>query len=192
VDAIDVNRCALVLVDYQAKLMPAIHDAEDVVRCAVLLAEAGHVLGIRVVGTEQNPKGLGPNVDDVRVRCDATVAKMHFDACEDGLVEELDWGGTIAGQVVIAGCEAHVCLMQTALGLLRKGRQVWVVESACGSRRPSDHRLAMQRLASAGATLVSPEMVLFEWLRECDHPKFKSVLQLVKGAPSAPSTASSR
>ncbi len=179
-DAIDVNQCALVLVDYQAKLMPAIHDAEDVVRCAVLLAEAGHVLGIRVVGTEQNPKGLGPNVDDVRVRCDATVAKTHFDACEDGLVEELDRGRTPAGQVVIAGCEAHVWPMQTALGLLRKGRQVWVVEQACGSRRPSDHRLAMQRLGSAGATLVSPEMVLFEWLRECDHPKFKSVLQLVK------------
>ena len=182
-DAIDVNRCALVLVDYQAKLMPAIHDAEDVVRCAVLLAEAGHVLGIRVVGTEQNPKGLGPNVDDVRVRCDATVAKMHFDACEDGLVEELDRGRATAGQVVIAGCEAHVCLMQTVLGLLRKGRQVWVVEPACGSRRPSDHRLAMERLGSAGVTLVSPEMVLFEWLRECDHPKFKSVLQLIKSAP---------
>jgi nicotinamidase-related amidase len=182
VDAIDVDRCALVLVDYQAKLIPAIHDAENVLRCAVLLAEAGHVLGIRVVGTEQNPKGLGPNVEDVRIRCDATVAKMHFDACEDGLIEELDRGRTAAAQVVIAGCEAHVCLMQTALGLLRKGRQVWVVEPACGSRRPSDHRLAMQRLGSAGAALVSPEMVIFEWLRECEHPKFKSVLQLIKSA----------
>ena len=191
-DAIDVNRCALVLVDYQAKLMPAIHAAEDVVRSAVLLADAARVLGILVVGTEQNPKGLGPNVEDVRIRCDATVAKTHFDACEDGLVEELDRGGTTAEQVVIAGCEAHVCLMQTTLGLLRKGRRVWVVEPACGSRRPSDHRLAMQRLGSAGATLVSPEMVLFEWLRECAHPKFKSVLQLVKSAPSAPSTTSSR
>lgn len=179
-DAIDVNRCTLVLVDYQAKLMPAIHESENVVRRAVLLADAARVLGIRVVGTEQNPKGLGPNVDDVRARCDATVPKLHFDACEDGLVEELDRGRTIAGQVVIAGCEAHVCLMQTALGLLRRGRRVWVVEPACGSRSPFDHRLAMQRLGSAGATLASPEMVLFEWLRKSDHPKFKSVLQLIK------------
>jgi nicotinamidase-related amidase len=184
VDAIDVDRCTLVLVDYQAKLMPAIHESEDIVRRAVLLADAARVLGIRVVGTEQNPKGLGPNVDEVRARCDATVAKVHFDACKDGLVEELDRGRTPAGQVVIAGCEAHVCLMQTALGLLRKGRQVWVVEPACGSRRPSDHRLAMQRLGSAGATLASPEMVLFEWLRKSDHPKFKSVLQLIKSRSS--------
>ena len=179
-DAIDVDRCALVLVDYQAKLMPAIHDAQNVLRRAVLLADAGNILGIRVVGTEQNPKGLGANVEEVRVRCGATVAKMHFDACEDGLIEELDRGRSIAAQVVIAGCEAHVCLMQTALGLLRKGRQVWVVEPACGSRRPSDHRLAMRHLGSAGAALVSHEMVIFEWLRECEHPKFKSVLQLVK------------
>ena len=185
-DAIDVNRCTLVLVDYQSKLMPAIHESEDIVLRAVLLADAAHDLGIRVVGTEQNPKGLGPNVDDVRVRCDTTVAKVHFDACEDGLVEELDRGRTTANQVVIAGCEAHVCLMQTALGLLRRGRRVWVVEPACGSRRPFDHRLAMQRLSSAGATLVSPEMVLFEWLRSSDHPKFKTVLQLIKSAPFAP------
>jgi hypothetical protein len=82
-----------------------------------------------------------------------------------------------------------VCLLQTALGLLRNGRRVWVVEPACGSRRPSDHRLAMQRLGAAGATLVSTEMVLFEWLRECGHPRFKSVLQLVKGAPPALPTA---
>jgi nicotinamidase-related amidase len=183
VDAVDASRCALVLVDYQAKLMPAIPGAEAIVRHAVLLADAACLLGIRVIGTEQNPKGLGPNVDDVRARCETTVAKMHFDACEDGLVAELDRRSTAASQVVIAGCEAHVCLLQTALGLLRNGRRVWVVEPACGSRRPSDHRLAMQRLGAAGATLVSAEMVLFEWLRKCDHPKFKSVLQLVKSAP---------
>lgn len=185
-DAVDASRCALVLVDYQAKLMPAIRGAQDVVRHALLLADAARVLGIRVIGTEQNPKGLGPNVDDVRVRCETTVAKMHFDACEDGLVAELDRGSSAAPEVVIGGCEAHVCLLQTALGLLRNGRRVWVVESACGSRRASDHRLAMQRLGTAGATLVSAEMVVFEWLRECHHPKFKTVLQLIKSFPGRP------
>jgi nicotinamidase-related amidase len=72
--------------------------------------------------------------------------------------------------------------MQTSLGLLRAGKRVWVVESACGSRRPTDHAAAMQRLARTGAMIVTHEMVLFEWLLNCDHPRFKDVLKLIKAA----------
>ena len=78
-----------------------------------------------------------------------------------------------------------MCLLQTALGLLRAGLRVWVVANASGSRRPSDHAAAMQRLAQAGATVVTHEMVLFEWLADCRHARFKDVLKIVKQAPSA-------
>ncbi len=181
-DAMQSGACVLVLVDYQAKLMPAIHDAAQVVSTAVLLAEAAKTLGIPVLGTEQNPAGLGPNVEPVKAACARTLAKTHFGACADGLVEAIRAARPAVNQVVIAGCEAHVCMMQTALGLLRAGLQVWVVENACGSRRPSDHAAAMRRLASAGATIVTHEMVLFEWLADCRHPSFKDVLSLVKAA----------
>jgi len=178
-DAIDAARCAVVLVDYQARLMPAIHAGDDVVRHAVALADAARLLGLRVVGTEQNPGGLGPNVAAIGERCDVTLAKRHFDACADGLPGVLDANG-VRDQVVIAGCETHVCLLQTALGLLRDGRRVFVVDAACGSRRPGDRMLALERLAAAGATRVALEMVLFEWLHGCDHPRFREVLALVK------------
>lgn len=178
-DAVDPAQSVLLLVDYQSKLMPAIRHGDAVVAVAQALADAAHVLGIRVVATEQNPEGLGHNLESVRTRCDATLAKTRFDGCEDGLIELLDQGGA-RSQVVIAGCEAHVCLMQTALGLVRRGRRVFVVEAACGSRRESDHRLAMRRLERAGATLVSAEMVLFEWLRGSDHPAFKTLLAAIK------------
>lgn len=174
---IDSARSTLVLVDYQARLMPAIHDGDAVLAQAARLADAAGLLGIAVLGTEQNPAGLGPNVAEVRQRCASTLAKIHFDACEDGLLAQL---GDSNG-VVLAGCEAHVCLLQTGLGLRRAGRQVWVVADACGSRRPSDHALAMQRLRDAGAVIVGTEMVLFEWLGNCRHPAFKPVLTLVKG-----------
>jgi nicotinamidase-related amidase len=175
-DLISPTRSALVLVDYQQRLVPLIDRGEQVVAHALRLADAARALGVPVIGTEQNPAGLGPNLDAVRQRCASTILKMHFDACEDGLL------GAMEGhdEVVIAGCEAHVCLMQTALGLLRNGRRVWVVAPACGSRSASDHTLAMQRLHSAGATLVSSEMVVFEWLRSCQHEHFKTVLPLVK------------
>ena len=174
---VDLERSVLVLVDYQQRLMPAIHDAAEVLAQALLLADVALALGVRVVGTEQNPQGLGPNVEALRQRCASTLSKMHFDGCADGLLESL---GGAARDVVVAGCEAHVCLLQTALGLLRAGHSVWVVAPACGSRTARDHELAMQRLRQAGANIVSVEMVSFEWLRTCRHEQFKPVLALLK------------
>ncbi len=81
---------------------------------------------------------------------------------------------------MVAGCEAHVCLLQTTLGLLRAGLKTWVVADACGSRSADNHALAMQRLRTAGAGIVSVEMVAFEWLRSCEHERFRAVLKLLK------------
>jgi nicotinamidase-related amidase len=179
-DRIAAQNCQLLLVDFQQRLMPAIHEAERVLAEAARLTAAARQLGIPVFATEQNPQGLGPNVEALRQPTDQTLLKTHFDACEDGLLDRLGVAGAGAGDLVIAGCEAHVCLLQTALGLLRAGRRVWVVAPACGSRSPNDHALAMQRLRDAGAMIVSTEMVLFEWLHDCRHPAFKDVLALVK------------
>ena len=172
---------ALVLVDYQQRLMPAIHRGGEALAHAVRLADIARVLGLPVIGTEQNPRGLGPNDPAIRARCDTTLAKVHFDGCADGLVDQLRQacGGPV-GDVVIAGCEAHVCLMQTALGLLGAGLPVWVVAQACGSRNAENQALAMQRLHQAGAGIVSVEMVAFEWLRGCEHERFRAVLALLK------------
>jgi len=135
-----------------------------------------------VIGTEQNPAGLGPNDERIRGRCASTLAKMQFDACADGLLEALPRAAPL--DVVIAGCEAHVCLLQTALGLRRAGHRAWVVAPACASRRAEDRALAMDRLRQAGAIVVSVEMVVFEWLRGCRHEHFRPTLQLLKAPPA--------
>jgi nicotinamidase-related amidase len=181
-NVIDPHRSVLVLVDYQRRLMPAIHGSAEVVAHATRLADVARELGVRVLGTEQNPQGLGPNEEALRERCEATLSKMHFDACADGLVDMLHAPGEKSvTDVVVAGCEAHVCLLQTALGLLRADLKVWVVAQASGSRTAENHGLAMQRLRQAGACIVSVEMVAFEWLRTCEHERFKRVLKLLKG-----------
>lgn len=179
----------VVLVDYQQRLLPLIDRADTVVAEAMRLADVARVLGVPVIGTEQNPAGLGPKLEALRRRCDVTLEKLHFDACADGLLEAVATsrspGGSPARRdVVIAGCEAHVCLMQTTLALLRAGHRAWVVAPACGSRRASDHALGMQRLQQAGAVLVSVEMASFEWLAHCRHAHFREVLALLKAAPS--------
>ncbi len=187
--AIDPVRSVLVLVDYQSKLLPAIHGGAGAIANAARLADAARLLGIRVVGTEENPAGLGPNDPAIRSRCDATLAKRHFDACGDGLVAMLPKTGDGARfpasslHAVVAGCETHVCLLQTALGLARAGLRVFVVADACGSRSPANHAAALDRLRSAGVEVVTLEMVVFEWLRTCEHPKFREALALVKAVP---------
>lgn len=173
---IERNASALVLVDYQTRLLPAIHHGARALAHALLLADIARLLGVPVIGTEQNAKGLGASAEGLRERCGRMLAKMHFDACADGLLEALPE----RSEVVIAGCESHVCLMQTALGLLQAGRKVSVVAPACGSRAAENHELAMQRLRQAGAVIVSVEMVAFEWLRTCEDEGFRPALALLK------------
>ena len=138
-----------------------------------------------------------------------TLAKSHFNAVADGLadwlrppVQKAAYRPAPQGNarslpkhlqraapqeeeaepsaIVIAGCEAHVCLMQTALSLLEEEFEVWVVTDACGSRTERNRDAAFDRLAGAGAELVTTEMVAFEWLRSSSHPAFKQLLALVK------------
>ncbi len=201
---LDADECQLVLVDYQARLMPAIHDAAAVAANAVRLGQMAALLEVPAWGTEQNPGRLGENLPAIRALCRKTLAKMHFSACADGLsdwlrppvqaaaprgnarslprhlqkppAEEVPGRNTI----VIAGCESHVCLLQTALDLLDEEFDVWVVTDACSSRTERNRDAAFDRLAGAGAELVTAEMVAFEWLRTAEHPAFKALQGLIK------------
>ncbi|MDP3190191.1 isochorismatase family protein [Rhodoferax sp.] len=191
----------LVLVDYQTRLMPAIFEAPLALANAVRLAQAAQLMQVPVWGTEQNPSKLGENPPELRALCQRTLAKMQFSGVEEGLGEWLrpplkaPTGNarslpkhlqkpsntpTERNSIVIAGCEAHVCLMQTALHLLEDEFDVWVVTDACSSRTERNRDAAFDRLAGAGAELVTTEMVVFEWLRSAEAPQFKAMHVLIK------------
>lgn len=200
---LDADDSQLVLIDYQEKLLPAIFEGPQVLANAVKLAKLANLMQVPVWGTEQNPSRLGPNAAELRALCDHTLAKMSFSAAEDGLIDLLrppvrkQQGGNARSlpkhlqkpaapaeperpSIIIAGCEAHVCLLQTALQLLEEEMEVWVVTDACSSRSERNRDAAFDRLAGAGAELVTTEMVAFEWIRSCEHPAFKQMLELVK------------
>ena len=197
---LDASQSQLVLVDYQLRLLPAIIESAAVVGNAVRLGQLARLMGVPVWGTEENRTRLGENVPEVRALCDRTLDKMHFSALEEGLGEWLrppakapqgnarslpkhlqkPAGGSERDMIVIAGCETHVCLLQTSLDLLEDEFDVWVVTDACGSRTEHNRDAAFDRLAGAGAELVTTEMVAFEWLRRAEHPHFKAVLALMK------------
>lgn len=177
------DQSALILVDYQARLMPAIHGGGQAVQHAVWLARVARALNVPVWATEQNPAALGGHVPVLLPWVDHTFSKMCFSAVADGLVDAVRRQTPLARQWVLAGCETHVCLLQTALQAQGAGLDVAVVPQACGSRRAEDKALALQRLTQADITLASPEMVAFEWMRTCQHPAFREVLGLIKSAP---------
>ncbi len=175
---LDAASSVLALIDIQERLMPAIHDAEAVIANARRLALGASALDVPVIVTEQNPRGLGGTVAGLVEAPAALIAKNTFDSCRaPAFPAALPMSRPTT---ILAGCEAHVCLLQTALGLLGTGRRVVIVRDASGSRTPANHDAAFARLAAAGAELVTTEMVLFEWLGSADHPKFKAVLSLVK------------
>lgn len=199
---LDAADSQLVLVDYQSRLMPVIHEGEVCVANALRLAEVAKLLEVPIFGTEQNPDKLGPNDAALKALCQKTLSKMHFSAVADGLINWLrpparPSGGNARSlpkhlqkpaasreperqTVVLAGCEAHVCLLQTALELVEQEIDVWVVTDACSSRTERNRDAAFDRLAGAGAELVTTEMVVFEWLRSSDHPTFREALALIK------------
>ena len=167
----------LLLIDVQEKLMPVIAHGEDVVGQCVMLAKIASLLDVPVLATEQLPEKLGPNLKSVKELCYRTLAKHHFGACPDGLVDALPVGRP---HIIIAGCETHVCMMQTALGLIDAGYTLWVVADATGSRKDFDRDVALDRLRANGAHIVTVEMVAFEWMRHCKNAAFRDVQRLIK------------
>ena len=168
---------ALLLIDLQERLMPAIYDGETVVARAVRLAEAARLLEVPIRATEQYPSGLGPTVPQLAAYPQAILTKTTFSAAADpGFAALLPAGG----DVIVAGVEAHVCVLQTVLGLLPRGHRVLLVADAVGSRDPADRAAAIDRARQHGAEIVTSEMVLFEWLRDAQHPKFREVQKLLK------------
>jgi nicotinamidase-related amidase len=199
----DADDSQLVLIDYQDRLLPAMFEGQACVDNAMRLAHAAQLLGVPVWGTEQNPSKLGSLPAAMKAMCMQTLAKMQFSACEEGLIELLRPAASAKppqgnarslpkhlqkpaspavgrSTVLLAGIEAHVCLLQTALDLLEDEFEVWVVTDACSSRTERNRDAAFDRLAGAGIELVTTEMVLFEWLQTAEHPLFKDVQALIK------------
>jgi nicotinamidase-related amidase len=169
----------LLVIDVQEKLLPKILDAHALVRNIAFLLDAARLLGIPVQATEQYPRGLGPTVPPLAQRLPERPEKIAFSSCAVPSVVE-HFHRLARPRVVLAGIEAHVCVLHTALDLLALDFRVYVVADAIGARARGDHDIALRRLEQAGAVLVSTEMCVFEWLGSSGHPQFKAISQLIQ------------
>jgi len=170
----------VLLVDMQARLLPAIADAEALVERTCRFLSAAQMLQVPVIATEHCADKIGATDLQLVPLVDHVVHKVHFDATrEAGMAQAMP---AARHHVLVLGIEAHICVLQTALGLKSAGLTPWFVADCLGSRKPIDLAVAMQRWQNCGGNVLTSEMAVFEWLGSARHPHFRAVLELVKGA----------
>jgi nicotinamidase-related amidase len=176
------ERTALVVVDLQEKLLPAIAERERVLRNSVLLLRLAETLSLPVVLTTQYQRGLGPTVPEIR---EAARATEPLDKVSFGCFGSAEFQARLASlhgrdQLLVAGIESHICVAQTVVGALEKGYTVHVAGDAVGSRTEDNRAVGLRRMEKAGALLSSTEMAIYELLGRSDAAAFKKMLPLLK------------
>ena len=173
---------ALLVVDVQEKLVPAIARSARVVWNVRRLVDGAKILGLPVVGSEQYPQGLGATVAELAERLGPVPSKLTFSCggCPEVLLVLEGLRDRGIHKILVCGIEAHVCVQQTVLDLLADGWRVYVAADAVGSRFEVDYRTALGRMDSAGATLTTTEAALFEWCEIAGSPEFKQISRLAK------------
>ena len=166
----------LLVVDIQERLLPRVKTPQTVVDNTAVLLKAARRLDVPVLVSEQYPRGLGATVAELvpLLAAGETIEKLHFSCIgDDGFASRFRALGR--PQAVVAGLEAHVCVLQTVEDLLAAGTDTFVVEDATSSRVEKSHAAAMARLREAGARIVTTEMVVFEWLAKAGTPAFEKL-----------------
>ncbi len=178
---LDASRSRLVIVDMQERLLNVIPDSDALIEYCRKLILGAEIVAVPVDATEQYPKGLGSTVAALAALVPDRPAKLRFSSAEVLPWVNEDHAPELRHQVVLAGIEAHICVLQTAFDLLAAGFEVFVVADAVQSRNPEDKNRALNRLAAAGANVVSVEMVLFEWCEVAGTDTFRQISKLVTG-----------
>lgn len=173
----------LVVLDVQERLFAAMdaEHREEVVGNLKVLAVAARRLGLPIVVTEQYPKGLGHTLPELREALGSVepLEKVTFSCCDaEGFTARLKAAKT--KQVILAGIEAHVCVLLTGLDLLAAGYSVHVAADAVTSRTQGNWRIGVDQLRQAGAVVTTTESVLFQLLGKADTDDFRTLAKLIK------------
>ena len=177
----EVQNCCLVVVDVQGKLAQLMYEKEKLFSAIQILIEAAKILNVPIIWCQQCPQSLGATVPQIAELLAGIepINKAEFSCCGcDRFGDRLAALGR--HQVLLCGIEAHICIYQTAVDLLRKGYDITVVTDAISSRTAENKQTAIDRMKTEGVNISCVEMALFELLRTAEHPQFKQIAKLVK------------
>ncbi|MBN1903834.1 MAG: hydrolase [Deltaproteobacteria bacterium] len=178
---LDIKNTILAVIDIQGNLALAMHDKESLFKATGQLIKGIKCLEIPMILTEQNPKGLGPTIPEIRELIPDLIAipKISFSCCnEKTFMEEVK--KINKRQILISGIESHICIYQSTINLLDMGYEVHIVTDAVASRDPKNRELALRKMERMGATMTCVEMALFELMRTAEHPRFRDIVKIIK------------
>jgi len=180
---LDPQQCALLVVDIQQKLLPPIFNKDQLVKNSQLLIRLAKILELPILVTTQYTRGLGATVPEIASLLEGVtpIDKMEFGCFgSEQFRSQLQELRGDRNTVLLCGMEAHICVMQTALGALNAGYLVHVASDAVGSRAEWNWKIGLERMKSAGAVISSTEMMMYELLRCSGTQQFKEMLQYIK------------
>jgi isochorismate hydrolase len=171
----------LILIDVQGKLARIVNESEKLVANLEKLILGCQILSIPVIWAEQNPKGLGLTIPELQtlLQNQKPFEKYTFNAFEDEAFKQaiINSGRK---QWLICGIESHICVYQTAVGLLSNHFEVEIVADCISSRSKYSTGIALKKLQQKGANLTTIEMCLYELVKDSRREIFKEILTLIK------------
>ncbi len=175
------SNSTLIVIDLQERLIPKIHESEELLKNIIWTVDLAKTIGIPMILTEHCPHKIGTTPSILREKFDASeiISKTYFSAVREGnLLKNIQ---KERKQIIVVGAEAHICVQQTVLDLLEFGYQVFILDSGVGTRNLNDKEKALQRMQQNGAEIITPDMLAFEWLEKAETELFKTVLnQFIK------------
>lgn len=171
----------LVMIDFQEKLFQVMQDKEPLLKNALKIIQGAQALGIPVLWTEQNPKGMGATLPEIADLLKETepIGKMGFSCCENDLfMEKLK--ALNRRQILTGGIETHICVYQTAADLVKRGYEVEILADVVSSRTSENRQIGLQKIKDAGAFVTSVETALFELLKTAESEDFRPILKIIK------------
>ncbi len=171
----------LLIIDVQERFRAHIDGFAEMVKNIIILVKVANILGLPIILTEQNPQKLGPTVKEILAEIDVPIifAKNSFSCCqEESFVKHLQ--ELKRRQILAVGIESHVCVNQTAHGLMSAGYQVHIAVDAISSRQVSNKKIGIKKMLGSGAIISSTELATLELLETAENPEFKQIQSLIK------------
>ena len=179
---LEQHNSILTVIDMQEKLIKASYESDIIAEKAKKITKAASILSIPTIITEQYPKGLGQTHEEIK-RAVSNKA-VYLEKTSFSAVREESFQSIIKQlpqkQIILCGIETHICVLQTAIELMQKGYEVYILKDCCSSRTQEEKDIGLELLKQYGIKIVSVEIVIFEWLKSSKHTNFKEIQSLIK------------
>jgi nicotinamidase-related amidase len=172
---------AILLVDYQDRFAPVIHDHANVIKNIKFLLAGANIYKDPIFVSEHVPDKLGTTVSELTdyLKGAHFFTKKSMSCCgSESFVKDLKSKGI--QQIAVCGIEAHICVQQTCLDLIHNDFQVHLIVDAISTRLPHNKQIGVAKIEGAGGIISSVETVLFEMAYEAGNEEFKQLQKLYK------------